>query len=174
MNKIYLLAIFSSFVITAAAQPAFPQSWVGNWKGELLWYKGNAAVPQKIKMELDIQTADSSNRWTWRLAYGSPSLDSRPYTLVPKDTATGHWVIDEHNGILLDQYWIAGKLCGSFTVQNNTITNSYYMDGDKLVVEFYSMSAKPVAVSGQATETSPAVDSYKMNSYQKAVLYRTQ
>jgi len=55
---------------------------------------------------------------------------------------------------------------------NNTLLNSYWMEGDKLMIEFYSMGAKPIITTGKGTDESPAVDSYKMVSYQKAILLR--
>ena len=95
-----------------------------------------------------------------------------PINLFQKIASGIHWAIDENNGIVLDQYWVANKFSGAFTVQNNTIINSYWMEKNKLVVEFYNISAKPVATTGKGTEDSPKVDSYKMGSYQKAVLKR--
>jgi len=41
-------------------------------------------------------------------------------------------------------------------------------------VEFFSIGAKPIATTGHGTEESPAVDSYRVGSYQKAVLRRTE
>lgn len=151
---------------------SFPQSWVGNWKGELQWFKTGKAEPQKVNMELRIQPADSANKYTWQIIYGSPTEDTRPYTLIPKDTTGVHWVIDENNGIVLDQFWIADKFSGVFTVMNNTIINSSWIENDKLMIEFYSIGAKPSATTGNGTEESPSVDSYKIGSYQKAVLTR--
>ena len=69
-------------------------------------------------MELRIQPSDSAHRFSWQIIYGNANEDNRPYTLIAKDSSKGHWVIDEHNGIVLDQYWIAGKFCGAFTVMN--------------------------------------------------------
>lgn len=159
--------------VSVAAQPrSFPKEWEGNWKGELQWYKTGKDEPQKINMELRIHSADLLNTWTWQIIYGSESQDNRPYNLIQKDTSGIHWAIDENNGIILDQYWVGNKFSGAFTVQNSTIINSYWMERKKLIVEFYNISAKPVAVSGNGTEDSPKVDSYKMGSYQKAVLTR--
>ena len=123
-------------------------------------------------MELRIHPADSINTWTWQIIYGSESEDNRPYNLIKKDSSGIHWIIDENDGIILDQYWVGNKFCGAFTVQNSTIMNSYWMEKNKLIVEFYNASAKPVATTGKGTEDSPKVDSYKVGSYQKAILTR--
>jgi len=154
------------------AQGNFPQSWEGNWKGELSWYQGAIAAPKKVAMELRIHPTDSSHIWSWQIIYGAGSEDNRPYFLITRDTIRGHWVIDEKNGIVLDQFLIAGRLSGAFTVQTSTIINSYRLENDQLIAEFYSISAKPIATTGRGNEESPLVDSYKMDSYQKAILKR--
>jgi hypothetical protein len=123
-------------------------------------------------MELRIHPADSVRKYTWQIIYGATAEDNRPYILIAKDSTGTHWVIDEKNGIVLDQYWVGGKFCGAFTVMNNTIVNNYWMEDNKLMIEFFSMGAKPVTASGNGTEESPVVDSYKIGSYQKAVLSR--
>jgi hypothetical protein len=173
MKALLLLLVLGFFIHTANGQSAsFPEKWVGNWKGELQWFKTGKPEPQKVMMELRIQPADSVRKYTWQILYGSATQDNRPYTLLAKDTSGIHWVIDENNGIVLDQYWVAGKFCGAFTVMNNTIVNNYWMEDDKLMVEFFSISAKAVTTTGNGTEESPKVDSYKIGSYQKAVLTR--
>ncbi|HMK27849.1 MAG TPA: hypothetical protein VK483_17580 [Chitinophagaceae bacterium] len=172
MKLIVIIAAVLSSVSVAAQSGSFPKEWEGNWKGELHWYKTGKEEPQKVNMELRIHPADSINTWTWQIIYGSESEDNRPYNLIKKDTAGIHWVIDEKDGIILDQYWVGNKFCGAFTVQNSTIINSYWMEKNKLIVEFYNTSAKPVATTGKGTEDSPKVDSYKVGSYQKAILTR--
>jgi hypothetical protein len=169
-----LLAVFVCCLLTqlVIAQSSFPKSWEGNWKGELQWFKTGTTAPQKINMELRIHPATSGSNYTWQIIYGTATEDNRPYTLTAKDSSGIHWAIDENNGIVLDQYWIAGKFCGAFTVMNNTIVNNYWIENDKLMIEFYSLSAKPIATTGKGTDESPSVDSYKIGSYQKAILMR--
>lgn len=170
---VVLLVCLMSFSAIGQSE-SFPQSWVGNWKGELNWYKIGKAEPQKVNMELRIQPTDIPGKYTWQIIYGSAEKDNRPYILAKKDTTGTHWAIDENNGIVLDQFWVANKFCGAFTVMGNTIVNSYWMEKDKLMVEFYSIAAKPIISTGKGTEESPTVDSYSIGSYQKAVLQRTK
>ena len=169
--SLLVCSVMLSF-ISFAQSNVFPLNWVGNWKGELLWYKGTAKEPQKVNMELRIHPTDSLNKYSWQIIYGSESKDNRPYSLIARDTAKGHWIINENNGILLDQFWIAGKFCGAFTVDSSTIVNNYWMENGKLMAEFYSISGKPIATTGKGTEDSPLVDSYKVATYQRAALLR--
>lgn len=175
--KGFVLPMFFTVIFSFSAKAqfdSFPRSWTGNWKGELNWYKTGQQQPQKVNMELRIHPTDSANNFSWQIIYGTETQDNRPYTLIAKDTAKGHWAIDENNGIVLDQFWIANKFCGAFTVQNSTIFNNYWILDDELIVEFYTIGIKPIATSGKGTENSPNVGSYKIGSYQKAVLRRTK
>jgi hypothetical protein len=174
MKSLYLLSLLFSFSIFARSQQKdFPKTWAGRWKGELLWYKAGAKEPAKVLMELSIRLT-STGIYSWQITYGAPadSADVRPYTLLAKDTTGVNWAIDENNGIVLDQFWIANKFCGVFTVGNATILNSYWLENGKLIAEFYSISAKPITTTGMGTEASPSVDSYKIAGYQRAILTR--
>ncbi len=172
MKIILLITTFFLSTTLLAQKDPFPASWRGNWKGELEWYKTGKAEPQKVNMELRIAAGDSAGNYTWQIIYGAAGEDNRPYLLKLKDATKNHWVIDELNGIILDQFWVGNQFSGAFTVAGNTIVNSYWMENDKLLVEFFSIAAKPIATTGQDTEQSPKVDSYRIGSYQKAVLVR--
>lgn len=166
------LAFFLSVVsLNAQEQLKFPDAFTGHWYGKLNWYSGGDSTPRVVDMELHIQPSkDSINQYTWHIIYGKPSEDSRPYLLKAVDTAKGHWVIDEVNGIRLDQYWKGGKFAGAFTVAGNTIVNSYWIENGELHIEFFSYPVKAITTSGNGTEASPKVDSYYIRSYQQAIL----
>ncbi len=172
--KFILTIIIACFTLIAVGQQSnFPTDWAGHWKGELKWFKLGKAVPQSINMQLTISPADSG-RWNWKIMYGDAQQDNRPYFLIKKDTAGVHWAIDENNGIIVDQYWMANRFSGAFTVMGNTIFNTYYLENEKMVVEFFSIVAKPIATTGQGTTENPSVDSYKLGSYQKAILTKVK
>jgi hypothetical protein len=167
MFLFFLLPVFLK-----AQTQAFPKDWTGNWKGELQWFKNGNPEPQKVQMELRIQPADSINKYTWNIIYGTDSKDNRPYFLVAKDSSGTHWVVDENNGILLDEYWIGQKLCGVFTVMNATIISKHWLEGEELIMEMLTIGAKPLVTTGKGNEDSPLVDSYRVNGYQLARLRR--
>lgn len=173
MRRLSVLSLLLLFSLGLQAQdPAFPADMLGRWKGELSWYQAGTPEPRKVVMELRIAKADTAGWYTWQIRYGAAGEDDRPYTLKPVDVAKGHWVIDENNGILLDMYWLAGRFSGAFSVGKSTILESCYRDGEKMVVEFYSTAVQPVRTSGDGTEESPKVDSYRVGSYQRAILSR--
>ena len=139
-----------------------------NWHGFL-----SGSRPKHVPMQLLIQpSADTAGHFTWHIIYKDQSKDSRPYRLKPVDTLTGHWLIDERNGILLDQYWVGNRFSGAFSVSNATIVNTYYLEDDKLIVEFISYPLKSVRTSGKGNKEIPFVESYAVKSFQRAVLSR--
>lgn len=157
-------------IVSTARAQNIPKEFIGHWEGELQWFQVGKKDPQKVKMQLIIQPADTAAQYTWQIIYGEKSEDNRPYLLKPVDTSKGHWVIDERNGILIDQYWIGNRFTSNFTVQSSTILNSYWMEGNELIAEFYSISSKPITTSGGTSEDIPTVNSYAAKAYQKAIL----
>jgi hypothetical protein len=170
MKKVLFLCCFFIACTVCGAQGNFPKQFMGHWEGEVLWYQQGKKEPQKIKMQLIVQPTDTANQYTWQIIYGENNKDNRPYILKPVDTANGHWQVDERNGIILDQYWLANKFSSAFTVANSTIVDSYWIEGNRLHVEFFNVSAKAVNKTGGTSADIPPVDSYAVKSYQKAVL----
>ena len=176
MKQFFLAGICLLLLTNAIAQPitplSFPQNLIGHWTGELEWSPVGKPV-QKVHMELHIlPSKDSAGQYTWNLIYGTAGADNRPYVLKAVDSSKGHWVIDERNGIVLDQFWIGNRLIGSFSVGEVTIVNSYWLKNQELELEFISYDRKPLLTTGHGTEDSPKVDSYSIRSYQKATLKR--
>jgi hypothetical protein len=169
-----ILSLCCFFLSLTAMAQDFPASFLGYWQGELLWYKQGAKEPQKVPMQLIIQPSDSAGQYTWQIIYGENKQDNRPYILKPVDTAKGHWVIDERNSIILDHYWLGNKFTSAFTVGNNTIVDSYWIENGLLMVEFFSISSKPLNTTGGKEKDIPAVDSYALRGYQKAVLKKVE
>lgn len=167
----HLLIILTQLFSLAAPQtqqPEFPREWMGKWKGQMTWYQGKQQQ-QQVAMQLHIQATDSVDQYSWRIIYGE-GKDNRPYTLKAFDKKKGHWLVDEHNSIVLDLFQIGPKLTGSFTVDGNTIVNNYSLAGDSLLVEFYNIQEKPIAITGGRDSTIPKIKSYGMRSYQRAIL----
>lgn len=166
------IAVF--FFVTSAATAQqhtlqFPDTFLGSWKGKLQWTVPGKSS-QEFTMQLSILPLDSMGLYRWEIRYGDSSKDIRAYTLQPVDAAKGHWVIDEQNGIVLDNYAIGNCLQGSFTVMGSTIINNYCIQNGQLKVEFFTIRLADKKTSGKGTEDSPLVDSYRMAGYQYGLL----
>jgi hypothetical protein len=151
----------------------FPISFIGDWKGTLTWYPNGKPV-QKVNMEMHINKTDTLQQYTWQIVYGSITKDNRPYILKKIDTLQSHWVIDELNGIVLDSYWLGNRFSGVFSIQGNTILDSYWIENGEMHIEFFSYNQKPLSTTGYNTEESPTTETYRIGSYQKAVLKKVK
>ncbi|HRD58039.1 MAG TPA: hypothetical protein PK504_08300 [Ferruginibacter sp.] len=168
MNKILLTVALLLLMANVSAQPKgnnSPEIFMGEWKGILTWVRQDKEK-KEFSMRLMVAKIDSANHFSWTIEYGDGSSDTRPYTLKPVDASKGYWVIDEHNGIVLDNYMLENCLQGSFTVMGKTITNSFCVENGQLKVEFFAMNMAEKKTSGKGTTESPVVDSYQMTGYQ--------
>ncbi|QNA43894.1 hypothetical protein [Lacibacter sediminis] len=165
VNALLLMCLFSS-----AQQNAFPESFVGNWKGTITWNRPTKAS-QQFTMRLNIQPADSG-RYTWQIIYGDDQKDNRPYILMPVDTATGHWQIDERNTIVLDGHFIGNSFTSVFSVSGSTIVSKYELTAEGIQVSFTTFATKPKTSTGGTSKEIPPVDSYKVVGLQQGLLKR--
>ncbi len=178
MCRILIWVLFcSGLCLAGAAQdhagPVFPRDFTGHWKGSLLWYPADKPV-QSVDMQLVIQPLDTPGRYSWRMVYGKPGQDERPYTLLPVDSAKGHWVVDEHNGILLDGYWRGNRFASVFSVQGSVITEVMWLENGSLQVEFITHAEAPVRESGGNAKDIPVAKSFPLRGYQRATLHRVK
>jgi hypothetical protein len=169
--KFFFLIILSFFFLSSFSQK-FPDEFIGNWQGDLLWYKQGNQQPQKIFMQLYISPIEKTINYTWHITYDKKSENKRPYVLKPVDTNKGHWIIDEMNGIILDQYFVGEKFCSAFSVSNTAIINCYWVENGKMVAEFLSYDNQAVNTTGGSSDDIPSVKSYSIKSYQKAELIK--
>jgi hypothetical protein len=171
MKRVFFI-IFGMFYIAAHAQQGnFPGNFIGKWTGKLQWMTEGKPM-EEFNMQLIIEPADTSGQYTWRIIYGDEGKDNRPYLLKPVDTAKGHWVVDEGDGIVLDNYVHGNAIHGAFTVLGNTVIDNYKIEHGNLIVEFLSIKLADKKTSGRGTEDTPFVDSYKITSYQTGVLHK--
>ncbi len=169
---IFTLLLFGlSFVY---AQNEFPDQWLGTWKGELSWYTPGAKTPQKVAMEIRISPVrDSVDQFHWEMVYAGNYDAVRAYVLQSVDKSKGKWMIDEKNGILLEQFLYGDHLTGVFSIEGSTIVNSYRVEQDIMIVEFTSFRLGSGMSSGGQSEDIPTVESYTVNSFQRAVLKKS-
>jgi len=126
-------------------------------------------------MQLKIRPSANEGQYEWHISYGDSSRDERPYLLKPADDLhSDHWVIDERNGIILDNYIAGNCLQGSFTVLNNTIINNYCIENGQMNVQFFAIKLGDKKTSGKGTDESPTVDSYRMTGYQYGMLEKVE
>ena len=171
----FCLIFISTFSLAqkSTVEKSFPSNFIGKWQGKLKWYS-NGKFKMEFTMRLNVQPTDSVGKYTWQIIYGDDKKDNRPYFLRAVDTAKGHWVVDENDGIKIDSYVAGNSIHSAFTVQNSTIMDNYTVHGKTMDIEFFTILLKESNKTGQGTEEHPFVDSYKVVSYQKGVLKKME
>lgn len=172
MQKI-LFYVFSLFVsITAFAQNDFPESWVGNYEGELEIY-GKNDVRMLVNMKLEIQPKTDS-LFTWHLIYEMDGkADKRMYELKVLDRDNGHYLIDEKNTILIDGFYHLDRFTSLFEVLGAYILTSYTQEENNLIFEIVAGSMMNPRITGNQEHEGnkiPEVKTYSVSGRQKAVL----
>jgi hypothetical protein len=181
LSKIhYFNSLFLMFFIPVSSMAqdkspvhSFPKDFIGNWKGSLAWHPAGKEL-QNVNMQLIIQPEPMPSRYSWQLIYGDSVKDNRPYHLKPVDSAAGHWIVDENNGIILDGYWIGNRFISTFSVQGSTITAIYWIEEKSLLLEMISTKSEATRESGKGTAEVPLASSFPVRSYQKAILHKSQ
>lgn len=171
-----ILCIGLSF--TAYAQQSFPDSWIGNYRGDLSIY-GVDSVRMKIKMNLDIVKTANDSIYDWTITYDfKDKKDIRAYSLVIVDREKGHFQIDERNSIIIDAYLHNSTVFTSFfKVSQSYIIATYTKEENDIIFEIISGDDKSVNITGntkQGEEDIPEVAAYLINGRQKAVLKKVE
>lgn len=151
----------------------FPQIWEGKWAGELAIYNAKG-LAQKLPMELHILPIDTSDSYTWTIIYGEDKVaGARPYELKIVDAEKGHYLVDEHNSILLDAFLLGGKLFERFSVMGSMLLATTEVRDEVLYYEIISGSEEALQVTGNKKveeEDIPAVGSFPIIVRQYAEL----
>lgn len=157
----------------ASAARKFPADWQGTWAGRCSnTGPGGKQTYAPVDMRLTIlpKPGDRGGSWQWKIEYKSPEQNQvRDYTLKPVDAPKGQWLIDEHNGILLDNFTVSGDLMlEQFSVGQTLIFGRHQLlDAQNLKVELVSFSLQGARNSG--AEPYP-VSSFKLLSVQDCPL----
>ncbi len=153
----------------------FPENALGYWVGEIGIFQDTGLV-QTLPMALDIFEIGESGVWAWHIIYNpGKDQDKRSYLLIEVDKERGHYQIDEDNGIILDAYVLDNKLISSFSVSNSTLQTINTFLEDQMVFEVILCPQEAINTTGNMRVEDnqiPPVDSYKVSTYQRAVLKR--
>jgi hypothetical protein len=106
------------YALPASAQilPQFHGTWVGSCD-----YTQVDGTTEVVALTIAIAPI-SPTEVTWGLTYQGGSVGTlvKNYVLRAVDVAANHYVLDEQNGILIDEYLFGDRLISSFDVGNDT------------------------------------------------------
>ena len=101
--------------------------------------------------------------------------DIREYTLLVLNDSLGHYAVDEHNGILLDAYYMDDCLYSVFAGMGSQLQSRVCLEDDRLNYEISSFFEEPIRTSGDTiidTDTIPPIQSFEVYSLMRAQLFR--
>ena len=146
----------------------FPDAYLGIYKGDLKISNPNGS--QTLPMEFHLLQTDSTGVYNYTIVYGEGELkQTRAYKLLTVNKATGEYVVDEDNGILLDAKWVENTLYFSFEVQDNLLTTTERFYDNAMDFEITFSSKKNKKQTG--SEQLPVI-SYPITVVQKAHLVK--
>ncbi len=149
---------------------SFPYSWVGMWSGELVIFN-QGVIKMKVPMRLHIKLTEDTSRWQWVIQYDT---SKRNYELV-LDEFKKEYYIDEKNSIIIPVSIFGNTLLSCFDVNGSLLQATYSRAEDELLFTISSVNTNIKDRSGgtlNKEEDIPVVDSYKVVSYQRAILKR--
>jgi hypothetical protein len=164
----------------------FPDDWLGSYEGKMLWYAGNNKKAE-IPIRIEISITEDPNRLHWKTTYDStaavPQKIVKDYFLISNDSlGKNHFILDENNGIFIDQILIDNTLYSSFEIfsdvqngrSNHLISIDRLVDKNQLYHEVISYKS-PDRKSGDIGESKGyTIKSSSVINTQKAVLYRVK
>jgi len=170
-NKITTIAATSLFAMafTASANQHLLPEWEGQWQGTCQYTSKGGGVQYEFPMGLSIANR-GAEALDWQISYGEgESLQLRKYRLLSEDEASGHYVIDENNGIFIDSYLVNDALVSHFSVGTSQLTTRYEINGNEMTVDMLTFGRQEVRGSGEAPYV---VLAHGFNGRQHCVLYR--
>jgi hypothetical protein len=175
INYLTLFLIVLLAGMTSEAQPketaVFPQAFFGIYKGTLQieGESGSSTYP----MEFHLLPTDSSRVYRYTLIYGEgESRQVRDYSLLEINKDKGMYVVDEQNGILLDDKVVGNRMYSLFEVQGTLLTTFITFETDHMIFEIVAARGENKKTSGGQTDSIPRVISYPISTVQRAILYK--
>ncbi|MEM6313525.1 MAG: hypothetical protein AAF743_05535, partial [Planctomycetota bacterium] len=142
---------------TAPADAAVPEVMLGEFVGTVA-LEGPDGVRQQVPMKLEV--VPDGKGVTWIITYGEgEAAQVRPYVLLPTE-ASGRFIVDERNGLLIDHTLVGNTLHGGFTINDSFITTRYAFNEEGVEVElvtFVGPRRTSQTFDGSFEVTSPTV-----------------
>jgi hypothetical protein len=152
------------------APTVLPATFAGRWQGTLE-IKPLQGQLQSVPMELHIEPLKEGKGHTWRIIYGSGDRKQvREYQIRPEGKKPNAFIIDEQNGILLDAALAGNALHCQFKVSGNLLVARYKRRGEVLEYEILVFAAKAPRVSKVGPQGNLDVESYPLQTIQRAEL----
>lgn len=142
MIRIYItsvICIFTLLSLQAKAQSNFPERWIGVYTGNLYISNPQEGITDTIPVTFELLETALPNRWTYRFTYQYSNTRNivKDYELCWHDSlqSPNHFLLDEKDGIYLDQYFLNNRFYGQFQIGTHVFTSILQPDGKGLYFE---------------------------------------
>lgn len=171
------ILLMSICFVAHANESKLPADWDGVWKGMTVIDKATG-TPEQVAMELHVSAIPGSNSKSWKILYGTgPQQTTRNYEIAPVANQPNHFIIDEKNGLFIDNQLIGNVLYSSFLVNGNLVSTRFELKKDQILVEitmFDSNDARKSKLNQLLNGKELEVSAYRMKIVQHGVLTRQQ
>ncbi|MEQ3655932.1 MAG: hypothetical protein ABNH00_08715 [Dokdonia sp.] len=139
----------------------------GAWKGTLEMYSLATKKDSQPEVTLTIQPLIKDSVWVWRTDYISEQYGtiSKDYTMRVIDHTAGTYILDEGDGILLEQQLSGNAMYSIFEVQDQILTAKYTFHQDEIEFE--------VCNSTKSQDTTDVL-SHRVENIQRVILKRVK
>ncbi|AVI51176.1 hypothetical protein C5O00_08295 [Pukyongia salina] len=175
--KRFIHLILAGIITTAISfaqndvSSVFPDDFLGVYKGKLNINSDRGT--QEITMEFHLKATDSMDTFEYILVYGEgDSWQQRNYTLRTLNKAKGEYLVDENNGILLDDKVVDNRMYALFEVQGTLLTTFITFKEDHMIFEIAAARRENARTTYAENDERTEVISYPVSTVQRAVLKR--
>lgn len=142
----------------------FAERCEGTWSG-MMQLHAKGINYDSIAVKLFVERTDQPNTWTWRKEYyAADTTRIKDYKMLYKDTTKNIYIIDEGDGIELQQYLFKNKLYGVFETEGLVLTSNYELLSDK-ELQFE-------VTSGQKVTPDLEVNNYSVDYLQRILFIK--
>lgn len=128
----------------------FPMSWIGEYEGKLEVFRpGLEGNPYPANVHLSISATDEPSRWKWATSYaieGRDTIKKNYFIMHPDSLPASNFLMDEDNGIFINQYHSGNTFYGSYTVNEQFFTFISRKEGDILDYELVVYTRSPYEI----------------------------
>jgi hypothetical protein len=165
MNK--LLASMSILCFcTALFAEKLPLAWTGTWSGPCLSDNTMGLAPEH-GMTLTIKPIAETPHFDFHIQYTGEPV--RRYELQLVNEKEGHYIVDEKNGIILDDFYKQGSLNSMFLINGRIFQSQWTLNGGVMNVRQTAYDGVNSRNSGGANSI-PAVLSFNILISEKCEL----
>lgn len=149
----------------------FPNDFFGIYTGPLEINSKNGK--QNIDMEFHLQPTDSVGKYEYKLVYiVDGDRQERDYSLIELNKKTGEFIVDENNGIILDDKVVGNRMFALFEVNGTLLTTFITFSEDHMVFEIVASNTQDKRITSPKEDPATVVISYPVSAVQRAVLQK--